>query len=152
MRRSIVIACLISICLVGCGAEEEVEEEYAAPPLTEISDSYAFEDIGIKAIGTHCGFCDTDTGIEIHPYNDNTKHISVRKILLSDRPYWDTILSSQVDNDTIVKTKKYSMFTTSEGISYGYYEVGEYAYVFKSDGLPSSYMKAVLDRVWIQDS
>lgn len=152
MRRSVAVAGLVALLLTGCGAEEEVEEEYVAPPLTEISDSYTFEDIGVNAIGTYCGFCSTDAGIEIHPYNDNTKHISVERILLSDRPYWDTILSSQVDNDTIVKTKEYSMFTTPDGISYGYYEVGKYAYVFKSEGLPSSYMKAVLDRVWIQDS
>lgn len=151
MRKIICSTLLCLGLLCGC-SKEEVVEEVPMPDLTEISDSYTYYDIGVKAIGEHCGFAEVDDGFEIHPFNNSPKHISVKRILLSENNFWDTILLSEKEDSVVLRGKKFSYFTTVDGTTYGYYEVADYGYIFTSYDLPSSYVKAVLDRVWVLDS
>ena len=76
----------------------------------------------------------------------------VLRILLSENNFWDTILLSEKEDSVVLRGKTFSYFTTVDGTTYGYYEVSDYGYIFTSYDLPSSYVKAVLDRVWVLGS
>lgn len=151
MYKSLILLLMLSCFLCGCTSTEEVEE-VPMQPLTEISDSYTYGDIKVNAIGTHCGFSETDEGFEIFPYNNCSKHITVKRILLSENHFWENLLESEEADSIVFRYKSCSYFTTTEGVTYGYYEVGDYGYIFSTFDLPSSYVKAVLSKTCVLDS
>lgn len=150
-RKVVVIATALLLLLTSCGETEETVE-VVEPSYADCYADYTYDDIGIKAIGENCGFKTTDTGIEIYPLNKCPKHISIEKILLSDNPFWDAVLTSKEETSVVMRGKNFSYFTDADGRTMGCYTVGDYGYIFSSDDLPSTYVKAVLNRVWIINS
>lgn len=147
--KCLISCCLLLLCLGGCS--KEVEEEVVefveeTPPLSEVADSATFEDLTVDALGPWCGFIYNATSLEIHPFYDSTQHIIIERILLSDKPYWKVIKSTE---GVIVKEYPHgSMLTMSSGASYGYIEDGNgYAYVLSTDTLPSSYLDYIMRNV-----
>ena len=153
-KQFVMLFLLSALLLSGCSKEEPVVEEVieVIPPLTEIAESSEFEGYTFNAIGEHCGFVVTSDSIEIHPYNDDTRHITVEKILLSELPYWETIKSGSGEDIVIQKYKDFESFTTVDGNTYGYYALGdETAFMFKTTDLPSYYVRAVFERICLQE-
>lgn len=143
---------LLSCLLVGCGEATTEEPEVVEPDLTEHLDAYDVFGIEFQSIGPMCGYMTVGDVIEIHPYYNSTEHIEVEKILLSDRGFWNTILSSVSEQAVIKEYDKYSMFTDASGVSYAYLQLSDdWALIAKSTDLPSYYVKAVMDRLCRDD-
>lgn len=100
-----------------------------------------------------CGFMEVDDTLEIHPYYNSSEHITMKKILLSDLPYWETIKESQSETAVVKEYDKYELMTQADGSTYGYYkESDDTAIICYSFDLPSSYVKVVMDRICQQDT
>lgn len=153
MKKCLILL-LCMLLLNGCG-KEEVEEVIlpVEPPVSEQASEGVFDGYTITAIGPVCGFIDYGDSLEIYPYYDSVQHITIEKILLSDLPYWETIKDSQSETAVISEYDNYSMITTVDGTTYGYYEESDnWAIIAYSDTLPSSYVKAVMLRICQQDT
>lgn len=153
-KRWLLSILLITLLMTGCSKEEPVVEEVVEviPPLTEIAESGDFEGFTFGAIGEHCGFVVSDDSIEIYPFHDDARHITVEKILLSELPYWESIKSVCGEDIVIQKYKDFESFTTVDGNTYGYYALGDdTAFMFKTTDLPSYYVRAVYERLWLQE-
>lgn len=138
--------------LTGCASEEPLPE-VVEPDLTERADSYNVFGIEFQSIGPVCGYVQTETTVEIHPYYNSTEHIEIEKILLSDRGFWKAVLSSVSDTAVVMSYDNYSMFTDTDGVTYAYLELdSDWALIAKTTDLPSYYVKAVMDKLCKQDT
>lgn len=148
-KKLILLFCCVT-CLSGCSDKEPIIEEPVdvTPPLSVVSDSITFKDLKVNAFGTWCGFILTDDYLEIHPFYDSTQHIKLERILLSNRPYWETIKDSLGNEVISTQCSNCEMITLTNGQSYAYVEDGVgYAYIFHTADLPSSYLKAIVERI-----
>jgi hypothetical protein len=150
MKRFL-LALVLSLFLVGCDSSDADSEVVNVPDVSVRADSELFENITIPAIGSVCGFIKTDTHLEIHPFYNSVKHISLEKFYLSDLPFWDTLLSSNSDICSVIETEHYSIITNEDGCTFGVFPINEdEALLVKSHDLPSGYVKIVMDKLWQQ--
>ena len=142
-QKVALIAAIMAISISGCGSEEVVVEE--SVELRPIVTSITWEDMTIESFTPVTSMEATDSELSIFPYNNDERHITIRKIIISDNSFWDTVLSTVGDNN-VIKKKEYSVITLSSGESYGYMEVGEdSAFIAYSADLPSSYVASSLE-------
>ncbi|MCM1234394.1 MAG: hypothetical protein NC489_30200 [Ruminococcus flavefaciens] len=148
MKQSFGILLCLALLLTGCSSAEGEIVEPSVPDISEQMDTAAIFGIEFEAIGPVCGFIIEDDAVEIHPYYNSSEHIQLKKILLSDRLFWNTIKSSVQDSAVVVSGDNYDMITVDSGITYAYKQLDDnWALIAKSDTLPSSYVKAVMDRL-----
>lgn len=141
--------------LLLCGCSEEVEEPvaYEPPPISTQAEFGYLDTFTIEAIGSVCGFNNVTDGIEIYPHYNNPSHILLKKILISDNDFWETILSSQSEDFILTKRDKYTLITTPTGVTYGYYPIDkEWAILASTKGLNSGYLTLVMDNLWKQNT
>lgn len=152
MRRlSYLLLCII--LLTGCGSSVEEDVVYT-PPLTETYDTVSIENVQIDKIGSYSGYVQlSDRSVEIHPYYDLSECVTVTSILLSDRSWWDGIVSDFGDTIEVIDYDTFSVFTAPNGVTYGYMPCGdEYAIVAETSTLPSSYVRLVMSKIWTSDT
>lgn len=148
MKRLTVLLLCVTL-LVGCGQAEE--EPVYVPPLTETYEKVSIECADIGTIGSYSGYVQiSDRSVEIHPYYDLSECVTVTSILLSDNNWWDGIISDFGDSIEVIEYDNYSIFTAPNGVTYGYMPCGgEYAVVAETSNLPSSYVRLVMDKIWL---
>lgn len=134
-------ALLLSLVLVGANSTEVTENE-PVPISTQATECY-FEGIEFQLFGQYAGYNILDNSLKIYPYFNLDRHITVEKLFLSDRPFWDTIANP----DTREDYDGYSIFSV-ENSTYGYIPINaDYAFFLYTDTLPSGYVKEVLKRI-----
>lgn len=152
--KALIAILLLSIMLTGCGGEDITEE---IPEVVEISLSERFDEsvcidkYFVDALGDYSGFIEvSDREMEIHPYYDGAEKVTVTVMLLSDNDWWDGIISDFGDTVVYEEYDSYSMFTTSDGRTYGYMQCSDNeAIIAYTDDLPSGYIKLVMDKIWM---
>lgn len=147
-RRYLTLVAVIMLAVSACSPKEteEVESEIVVdvPPLTTQADSWTAQGLTVYGIGPVCGFQELNNVLEIHPFFNESKHISMKKMIISETGFWNTLCKA---TSTAVYTKEdnFELLTLDTGVTYGYYQVdNETAYIFESDTLPSSYVKEVM--------
>lgn len=146
MRVRYTVLTLLAALLVGCSAKEPEPELPQTPPLSTQADVWTWGDITVGGVGSLTGFLETSEGLEIHPFYDNPKHILVKRIIISEQGFWDTLCKSSDDLD-VTTLDNFSIITMPSGTSYGYWEISnDKAIIFESSSLPSSYVKEVMNK------
>ncbi len=146
-RQRIVLILIVALLLSACKKEEEpIVEEVEIPPISEVFQTIDFEELEFRSIGTKCGYTKNSDNIKIYPYFNEDKYVEVYKILISEYKMFEGIANS-VSGDAVYKTNHYTIVTMPTGTTYGYISLDhEHAYIFKSDTLPSIYVRAVMNR------
>ena len=139
--RKVVAVALCAILLTACTSETELPPEPELPPITTPAQSWSFEGLNVQGIGDVCGFQVTGDELEIHPFYNESKHIKVKRLLISEQQFWNTICESCTDA-VRDKQQTFELLTLKSGVTYGYFEQdASTAFVFYTDTLPSSYVK-----------
>ena len=142
--KTLILICLFLLILSGCG-DEQVEESSAVLDLHPISDSTVWDNITIEAITPVTAFEINDDALKIFPYNNNDKHITMRKIVISRNGFWNTVETIYDGSDNLHVTSDYVLITMSNHCTYGYVPIDdEWAYIVSTESLPSSYVEAFL--------
>ena len=144
---------VLGVCLSGC-KQKEIEEVAVEPPPISTQAEYGMLDtFTVEAIGSVCGFNNVDGGLKIYPHYNNSAHILMKKILISDNDFWDTILKSQSEDFILTQRDKYTLITTPTGVTYGYFPIDEeWAILGSTEGLNSGYLTLVMDCLWKQNT
>lgn len=131
----------LSLALIASDATDSIESE-PAPISTEATECY-FEGIQFRLFGPYAGYNIIDNSLKIYPYFNLDRHITIEKLFLSDKPFWDTIANSETREDY----NSYSLFSV-ENSTYGYIQINaDYAFLLYTDTLPPGYVKEVLKRI-----
>ena len=152
MKVKLITTLICLLMLSGCNSEEEIVEPIITTVSTLASEQ-TYESLTIKAIGPKCGFNLSEDGLAIHPFFNNSKHILMKRILKSDRDFWNTLLQSQSEDFIVTETENYKIVTTPNGITYGYLPKDDtWAILVTSVELNSGYVRAVMNQLCQQDS
>lgn len=152
LKRVILLISLSALLLSGCAAEEPVEDVVEVTISQQASEGH-IDNITVTALSPVGGFNNTDDGLEIYPHYNNSAHIYLKKILISENGFWETIIASQSEDYILTVKDKYTLITTPTGVSYGYYPLDdEWALLAETRGLNSGYLRLVMDRLWSQDT
>ena len=145
MRKRFYLILLLALMLTACG-EEPVIEVQEPPPLHNITDVFVWDSLVLESI-TPCNSYEAfGDDLQIFPYYNDTKYITIRKIVLSDTGFWETVSAPYKGTENFLSSDKYSLFTMTNGTTIGYFPMSDdYAYVVITDSLPSSYVVAVLN-------
>lgn len=148
MRNKIIYLLAVCVLLTGCTSTNDVPKIVQENALHNVSDSIVWDNMCINAITPVCAFETQGDVLFIFPYNNNDSHITVRKILISNNGFWDTVKNSYNESDNIRETDKYSLVTTMSAETYGYIPIDdEYAYIVTTGTLPSSYVECILQSI-----
>lgn len=148
MCNKIIYLLAVCILLTGCTSTNDVTEIVQENALHNVSDSIVWDNMRIDAITPVCAFETQGDALFIFPYNDNDSHITVRRILISNNGFWDTVKNSYNESDNMRETDKYSLVTTTSAETYGYIPIDdEYAYIVTTETLPSSYVECILQSI-----
>lgn len=143
-KQAIICTLLFTALLTGCG-EQDTEPVIETPPLHEITTSVVWDNLTLSQITPVTSIVVSGDSLDIFPYNDNDMHITVKRILISDNDFWQTVFNTQ-DTENTMTCDEYSLITTSSGATYGYLEIDEEsAYIAFTDSLPSSYVWSALE-------
>ena len=150
-KRLVVIALLSLLC--GCSKKEQVESDTGPPPISIQAEVGLLDEFTIDAIGSVCGFNNIEGGIKIYPYYNNPSHIKLKKILISENDFWNTLINSQSEEFILTKADKFTLITTPDGVTYSYYPIDtEWAIIGSTQGLNSGYLMLVMDGLWKQST
>ena len=149
-KKLICVFCLV--CLTGCAKNKDIEV-VETPPLSERAESVYFETLEVEAIGPMCGFINTGDCLEIYPYYDFNSHITLKKILISENGFWDTLITTQSEDFVVTETESYTLITTPMGVTFGYLPVDdEWAYLAETEGLHSGYIRVLFNKLCLQNT
>lgn len=139
-------ALALSLILLATTTSEITEEE--PPPISTQATECYFEGIEFQLFGPYAGYNISDNSLKIYPYFNLDRHITVEKLYLSDRPFWDTIANP----DTREDYDGYSVFSV-ENSTYGYISIDtNYAFFLYTDTLPSGYLKEVAKHICLPNT
>lgn len=143
--RSITIAVMLSLLLFSSKSAEVEQEE---PPVSTEATECFFEGYQVNLFGQYAGYNIAGEQLKIYPYFNLDRHITVEKLLLSDRHFWSTIAPQD-------ERKDYDGFSiyTVENETYGYMPISEdYAFFAYTDNLPAGYVREVLKHICLPDT
>ena len=150
MQTRILVCLLVSLLLVGCSAEPEVVVP-EVPDKRVAQEQYTFDSVSINSITMKTAYEEVDGTLYIYPYNNSDEYITIERIVISDRGFWDTAIKEYNQSANLVQRENYSFVTLVDGTTIGYVELPDnYAYIVKSV-LPSAYVEAVLDKLCSSD-
>lgn len=148
MQTRLLPVVMLCLLLVGCSSEP-VTETPVVPDKRPVMSEFSNGSISMNSITPRTSYEDSGDVVYIYPYNNSDEHITIEKILVSDCGFWTTVISEYSESNNLVVRDRYSLITLSDGTTYGYIANSEdTAYVLRSS-LPSSYVEAVLDNLWI---
>lgn len=148
MQTRLLPVIMLCLLLMGCSSEP-VTESPVIPDKRPVMSEFSNGSISMNSITPRTSYEDSGDVVCIYPYNNSDEHITIEKILVSDCGFWTTVISEYSESNNLVKRDRYSLITLSDGTTYGYIANSEdTAYVLRSS-LPSSYVEAVLDNLWI---
>ena len=145
MRKSVItVLCLCLLFITGC--DEEIEEPVVeSVDLRPITTSIVWDNKVIQNISPVSAFESSTDMLQIFPYNNNDKHITIRKIIVSDNGFWNTVMLGYEGTENIIVTEQYSLVTNNKECTFGYIPIDyEWAYIVYSETLPSSYVEYVM--------
>lgn len=149
MRRTVIVLSLCAVVLCGCGPTVEKEQPVVEeqPALAELSDSCDMFGTTFQSIGPMCGYVTSDDTVSIYPYYKSPEHIDVKRMLLSDRGFWDTVKANETDA-VVAESDKYFTITLTTGTTYGVILAeSDSVILIKTDSLPSAYVKVVCEKL-----
>lgn len=147
VKKLAIVLIGVTMLLCGCGKQEEevVSEPVPVSHLHEPTESIVWNNMLLNGITPVTSFESTDDTLTIFPYYDNDAHITVRKIIISDNAFWNSVISQYIDSDNIKYVNDYALVTNTDGKSFGYIGIDEKtAYIISTDTLPSAYVESTL--------
>lgn len=150
MRKgSIGLVIGLALLLSGCGETEPVQQEVVdQPPLHTQASQFDNGTISMNSITPVTAFEDLGDEVQLFPFYDCDKHISMKIILTSNNDFWSTLLDSYTDTGNRQDFEKFSLITTSSGNTMTLLPIDdEHAILVESSTLPSGYVKAAADEL-----
>lgn len=150
MRNITILITLLCILLTGCGekvksTEPPIEEPIVAEPASNIMDSFTWNNITFDNLFPATIYEETEDGLKIFPCYSKDSYILVRKIVISDNRFWESVINQFGDKNNIRETESYSYVTTSNGKTVGYIQIDDiFAFVVSTETLPGGYVDVVL--------
>lgn len=143
MRKRFYLIVFAVLLLTACGSEPVIEPEPVF--LHQQSSSIVWDNLNINQITPCNAYEFNGADLQIFPYYNDTKYITIKKIILSNNNFWDTVTEPYKDSENYQAFDSCSLFTLNNGMTIGIKPIDdENAYVVFSDTLPSSYVRAVL--------
>ena len=144
-KKLMFVLCLV--CLTGCASKEEAVVT-EPPPISEQASYAYFDELEVPAIGPVCGFVSKSDSLEIYPYYNYNAHITLKKMLISENGFWDTLISTQSEDFVLTAEESYTVITTPNGVTFGLLPIDdEWAYLVETDGLNSGYVRVLLNKL-----
>jgi hypothetical protein len=149
VQKQALVCLALSIAILVCISREAVKADSEENTLRPVNDSIMWEDITFQSF-TPCSVLElSGEDLLVFPYCDNDAYITVKKVLISDNGFWDTVVSEITNEENIRNCQNYSYVTLSNGTTLGYLPIDdESAYVCYTSVLPSSYVESTLDILW----
>ena len=149
MRIAAPIVLALALLLTGCSDEaEEVIEPHI--PISTQGDNYVLGDVHIESAGNATGYIGIDdNSVYVYPYYDLSENIIIRRIVISDQNWWETI-TEDVD---VEECTGFQIFQDIAGTSYGYMPLGDtHALFCTTTNLPKDYLKLYMSKIWLSDT
>lgn len=142
-KQVIIIACCCLLC--GCSSTSNEVVPTEQPDLHEVVTSITWDNKEIDIKSPVSSYQIDGDQLIIYPYNNSDKHITLKKVLISNCRFWDTV-EKGFEKENLKKTDRYSIVTNKSGMTYGYMPISKTdAYIATTDTLPSSYAQELLD-------
>lgn len=143
LKRSVLL--LLTTLLVACGNKTESEVEYV--PVSTQDEVCTNDELRVTGIGQSTGFNKNGDTIELYPYFDIDKKVTLRKISISNNNFWYDFVVSQGYTMADVKLYKTGiMVLPTQTASYGYLCIDDSTAVFAyTSDLPWSYVNLALE-------
>lgn len=148
MRVAASVVLALAIILTGCSEEpEEIIETHI--PVSAQGDNYVLGNVNIESAGDYTGYIGLDIdSVNVYPYYDLTENIMVRRIIISDQDWWNTV----TEGIGVIDCGNFQIYQDVSGVSYGYMPIDEtHALFCKTVDLPMDYLKLYMSKIWLSD-
>lgn len=149
MRIAAPLILALALMLTGCSEEpEEIIEPHI--PVSTQGDNYVIGNIHVESAGDSTGYIGLgNDSVNVYPYYDLSENITIRKIIISDQDWWDTI----TEGIEVLDCGSFQIYQDTSGTSYGYMPVDDtHALFCKTVNLPRDYLKLYMSKIWFSDT
>jgi len=148
MLRRVKLYLILALCflLVGCQSEER-------PPISEVNTSCSNGVLTVYAIGQWTGFTTSGKDINVYPYYDEDRYVSVRPFYTSANNFWYDFVSAKGKTMKDIKIFKSGvMLLDINGEVFGYKVATDDTALFAHTvNLPSGYVKLALEHATVNN-